>query len=278
MKSFFSEAESPKINAIVKSVIFWLLFTIFLIFRKVISKYVFGYAYENYNYNFLVPILVICALAIMVKIERKTFAEYGLIWQKDTLFKLLKGLGIGLIIYAITVLTIALFTESTVVFNQNKWNPLLIFSYLMILPLAFMEEVAFRSYPFIKLNKVFGLRSTQIIIAISFSCYQMTQGFSILAALIGPGIFAYFFGLSAAWSKGISEPTGIHSGINLGFYLVGLNAKETNQLVFLKLPDNASPSAIAHLSQVGTITQLTLLFVAILLTEYYIRKKNLSQI
>lgn len=278
MKSFFSETQSPKMNAILKCAIFFILFAFFIIIRKVISKYVIGYTYDRLFSSIIGPLLTLFAVSIMLKMEKKTFADYGLFWERDTPLKLLKGIGFGLLIYSFSLLTMALFTESTFVLNNYKWHTTLLFSYLSLLPLAFIEEIAFRGYPFIKLNKVFGLRSTQLIIAIAFAFFHILQGWSFFSAFISTAIIAYLYGLSAVWSKGIAMPTGMHSVFNLCFQLFGLNAKPENQLFILRLPDNASPTAIARVTQVGIITQLSILLIAIILTEYFIRKKQTNTI
>ena len=87
----------------------------------------------------------------------------------------------------------------------------------------------------------------------------------------------HLYVLSSIWFKGSSMPTGIHNAFNFSFQIIGLNTLPNNQMLILKLPDLASKTVIAHFSQVGTITQLTVLFVAIVLTEYYVRKKIITK-
>ena len=145
-----------------------------------------------------------------------------------------------------------------------------------------MEEVAFRSYPFLKLNKVFGLRITQVIIAVSFALYHIIQGWGFQIAFLGPGIWAFVFGLAAVWSKGIAVPTGIHMALNLIQQLVGMKSGDSESIWLLTLPENISDAAMAQAETWGIITQLLVLAAAIICIEIYIRKnnspKNISEI
>jgi membrane protease YdiL (CAAX protease family) len=274
MKSFFSETESPKMNAIKKCAIFWILFAFSLIIRKVVSKYVLGFAWERFDSTIVGPILTLSIIAIMLKMERKNLADIGLKFEKDTIFKFLKGSAIGILIFLSTVVFFLLFTEATFISNNYKWHTTLIFLYLAILPVSFVEELAFRSYPLIALNKVFGLRATQLIIAIAYALFHIFQGWSFTSAFLSTATISFIYVLSAVWSKGIAIPTGIHTFVILFFQLIGINTTPYGQIYVLNLPKNASLESIAHASVVGVSIKLGLLLLGIILTEYFIRKKQ----
>ena len=142
-----------------------------------------------------------------------------------------------------------------------------------IIILAFMEELAFRSYPFIKLNRIFGLRITQIIIAILFALYHVANGWSPLVYFLGPGIWSLAYGLSAAISNGISMPTGFHSGVNiiLALFIGKLNINSVWQIDY---PENVSNEIIESNENFGFVLQLILLVLCVVATEIYLRRKT----
>lgn len=137
-----------------------------------------------------------------------------------------------------------------------------------------MEEIAFRAYPFLKLNRVFGLRITQFIVALVFAFYHIIQGWDIQIAFLGPAIWALVFGLAAIWSNGIALPTGIHVALNLIQQLTGIKSGAYASIWVLEHEENAPAEAIALADTVGLATQILVLISALFLTEYYLRKKQ----
>jgi len=140
-----------------------------------------------------------------------------------------------------------------------------------ILPLAFMEEVAFRSYPLVCLRKAYGLRTAQLIIAIAFALYHIANGWNIVAAFGGTFAWSYVFGLAAAWSGGIAAATGLHVALNLAQSV--LNMKGQGGASW-KLSFNGIPSAesAARAQNVGIVLQILVLIVTIVVMELYIRR------
>lgn len=113
-----------------------------------------------------------------------------------------------------------LYSDLALTFQSDNVKGFLIGT-LAIVPLALMEELAFRSYAFIKLEKVTGIWKAQIFMAILFALYHVVGGWSISSAFIGPGIWSFAFGLLALQSKGIALPTGFHAGLNLTLAAIG---------------------------------------------------------
>lgn len=171
--------------------------------------------FERYTHGIFGTIAAISTVWIFLRYEKKTFSDIGLIWQKRTLQKFKAGIVIGIVIGALMIYTQVLISGLQITLSDDyNISSFVIWSSALI-PLAFMEEVAFRSYPFIKLNRIFGLRITQIIIAILFALYHILNGWSIGLSFLGPGIWALVYGLSAKLSDGVSMPTGLHYGVNL---------------------------------------------------------------
>jgi membrane protease YdiL (CAAX protease family) len=141
---------------------------------------------------------------------------------------------------------------------------------LAILPLALMEEVGFRAYPFLKLNKSFGLRITLLITALAFGAYH---GWSTYMSFTGPFVWAFVFGLSAIWSRGIAMPTGIHVALNIGQSLVGLSGN-TNPIWKVDYLKVASKADIAKTAHVSLALHLLVLLCAVGLMEIFIRRNK----
>jgi hypothetical protein len=137
-----------------------------------------------------------------------------------------------------------------------------------------MEEIAFRSYPFIKLEKAFGGRFTQIIVAIAFALYHVVTGWDTRIAFLGPGIWAFVFGLAAMRSGGIAVPTGIHVALNSIQPLMGMKAGNYASLWMLDYKPGTQEAMMAKTDTIGLILQVIVLLGAIILTETYIRKRK----
>jgi hypothetical protein len=123
------------------------------------------------------------------------------------------------------------------------------------------------------LNKQFGLRTTQFIIAILFALYHVANGWSIGLSFLGPGIWSLAYGLSAVASKGISMPTGLHSGVNIILALF-IGKKNIESLWVIDFPTEVSENVIIANQNVGIIIHVSLLVLCIIAIEIYLRKKK----
>ena len=265
-----TNSVTGKKKAILKVTIYWSLFFILFIAATAQSSAIFSKPVHRFTSAILGTIIALSLTGMFIKSENKTLADYHLVWGKSTLLNLLKGFAIGLAACAAITAILVVFGGLKIQKNPEAlslWTP---FLYLAIVPAAFMEEIAFRSYPFIKLHKAFGLRMTQLIVVIAFALYHIPIGWSILSAFLGPGIWALVFGIAAVQSKGIALPIGIHVGLNLLQSIVGM--RKGNESFWLTSQDENTASFIANL-----VTRMLVLLVGILLTKYYIRRSSDDQ-
>lgn len=272
-----NETNAPKLIGVLKTTAYWAVFIVLLFLAGWQLGNKLPARWERFAYGMLGTLAAYVAVWIMLRVEKKTFADYGLRWQRDTFFKFIKGLFVGTVILSVIIIILLVFTQYTLAVNPAGWNPWSAFWQLSIIPLALMEEIAFRSYPFLKLKKIFGLRSTQFIVAVVFALYHLIQGWGFQLAFLGPGIWAFVFGLAAVWSKGIALPTGIHVALNLIQQLIGLKGDAPGTMFRFALPVNVSDAAIAQAQTWGIITQLLVLAAAIICMELYIRKENSTE-
>lgn len=256
-----------KKKAILKVTIYWAVFYILFIAVTSQSGVMFSKPVHRFTSAILGTLIALLVTGIFIKSENKILADYNLAWRKSTLLNFFKGLTIGAAAYATIILILVLFGGLQIQKNPEAPSLWTAFLYLAIVPAAFMEEIAFRSYPFIKLNQAFGLRITQAMVVIAFALYHIPLGWSILSAFLGPGIWALVFGIAAVQSKGIALPTGIHVGLNLIQSIFGLS--KGIESFWLASQDENTSSFITNL-----VTRMLVLLAGILLTEYSIRSSS----
>lgn len=276
MKSFIKETRWPKLHVTVTCILYWTLFILLLVAAGMMVNTLIPPKWERYGYGITGTIAAMLATWIMLRYENKSYKDYGFTWRKDTIVKFMKGILIGSAIFLLIIIILLLFTDISIAQRNKPWDPFSAFWYFSIIPLALMEEIAFRSYSFIKLNKIFGLRITQLIVAIAFALYHIIQGWDFQVAFLGPAIWAFVFGLAAIWSKGFAMPTGIHVALNLIQQVLGMKGGDTGSIWELKHKTTASAESISQTDTIGIIIQLFVLVSAILFTEYYLRKTKHS--
>lgn len=210
---------------------------------------------------------------IFLRVEKKSFRDIGLNWEAKTPTQFLKGIFIGIGIACTMLLLVISFTDLIIELSDDYELASFLFFSLAFIPTALMEEIAFRSYPFLKLNKVLGLRFSQVFLAILFALYHFGEG-PLINLFIGPGVWAFVYGMAAVYSKGIAMPTGLHFGVN--FILASIGDKEGLAPIFtVKYSTEANPEIVEHAEFIGVIGQFVLFSCAIVLMEYYLRKKKL---
>jgi uncharacterized protein len=247
---------------------YWILFLVLLIPVTSQSGAVFSRHVHGFTFGIFGTAIAVLITWLFIKVEKKTFKNFNLVWKKETLPKFFKGLAIGIASFSLITLILVVFAGLKIEKNPEAINPWIWFWYLAIIPSAFMEEIVFRSYPLLKLNETFGLRLTQIFVSIAFALYHIALGWSALTAFLGPGIWALIFGIAAITSKGIALPTGIHVGLNLTLSILGMSRDVES--FFITSQDESTSITIVNL-----MTRILVLLVGIFLTESFLRKNGL---
>jgi uncharacterized protein len=256
--------SSSRLNITVRVLVYWLLFIGLLMLMVGFLQPVFPARYERFVYGIGNTIGTFLLTFLFIRFEKKSWRDYGLVWEAGTLFRFFKGLLYGGLIFA-GLLALLVAAGGIRVSLSPNWTVEALFWYLPIIPLAIFEEVAFRSYPFIQLNKKFSFLITQLIVAVAFALYHISMGWDITVSLLGPGIWALVFGLGAVWSKGIALPTGLHVALNLAQTVVGM--REESGAIWMLNEDPAA--ALLPANTVGMIGQVAVGVVALILTIKY---------
>ncbi|WP_026915078.1 CPBP family intramembrane glutamic endopeptidase [Christiangramia portivictoriae] len=253
-----------------------IIFTLLFIFLSQLKSFL-PEKVERYSHGIIGTISALASIYLFLKIEKSSFKDYNLKWQKNTIIKFIIGTLIGAIIALIMIFSQIFYSGLELKLSPDQNIETFMIAIPAIIILAFMEEFAFRSYPFIKLNRIFGLRITQITIAILFALYHIANGWSPILSFLGPGIWSLAYGLSAAISNGISMPTGIHSGVNviLALFIGKLNINSVWQIDY---PENVSNEIIESNENFGFLLQIILFVICVVATEIYLRRKTSANI
>ncbi len=272
-------STSPQIHHTSKGKTFLTAFSFWAVFMIVLSGISIPFAglvpaqYKSTGTAFFGMIAALVTTFIFLKIDKQTFRSIGLFWEKKTLLRFAGGLVIGGLIFTIVLSVILSSAGLHLKTNPAPFQAASLIMYLTLIPLALFEEIAFRSYPFLKLQKGFNLLITQFIIAILFAAYHIILGWDVQTAILGPGIWAFVFGLGAVWSGGIALPTGIHVALNVAQNIVGLKSMN-NALWFVDYKSGVQEDLLAKADVAGLATQIATLVISLILTVFLIRKKK----
>jgi uncharacterized protein len=264
-------------HPLVKTVLFWIFFISLLFF---LSKLFLGFApsgWVPFSYGILGIIAAVGIILFYLRAEQKTLKDIGLLWKTETPLNFLKGLLLGAGIFGIIMLSLVNFTGLHFSTNPKGITLATALGFIAIFPLALMEELAFRSYTFVTLNKKYGIWITQFVVAIAYAGYHIVTGWSVFSAFTGPFVWAFIFGLAAVRSGGIAFPLGIHIALNLLQPLTGMKGEEYS-LWSLTYAEGTPEAVIHHTDTVGIYIQGVILVLGLLLTAIYTgRGKQMEQ-
>lgn len=258
-------------TAIIRSVLFWIVFDA-LLFGLATLAALIPPQWSRLVQALLGTLAAFFLIWLFLKSEKRTFADIGLVPDKGTLPKFLLGVLIGTVLLAVVLFVLVSLaglelTRSTNAVNIQAW----LFSLLVIIPFAFMEELVFRSYAFLKLKNAYGIFWAQLIAAIAFALYHIVGGWSWQVAFLGPFVWAFVFGLAAILSRGIALPTGIHVALN---FLQPLTGLKPGKISFWTLQLKQGHAGGAAANSVGIGLQVAILIAAIAATYVIVKKKK----
>lgn len=259
-------------NAITKSLLYWTVFTS-LLFGLSLLTALAPPSWSRLPQALMGSLAAFLLIWLFLKYEKRTLSAIGLVWDKYTIIKFLLGLVAGAAIFAVILLVLLNFTGLELIRSANAATlQTCLAALLVIIPFALMEELAFRSYTLLKLEKAHGLLWAQIITAVAFALYHIVSGWDWKIAFLGPGSWAFVFALAAIWSRGIAVPTGLHAALNFLQVLVGMKAGKAS-LWTLNLKHNTA-EANAITNRVGIGIQIAILIIGLIVTFLVVRRKN----
>ncbi|TCJ13249.1 CPBP family intramembrane metalloprotease [Flaviaesturariibacter flavus] len=241
-------------NPLARAALFWTLFVILLFLQGSMIKPFFPPAYERFVYGLqgMIAAGACCYLfASRATVVTSARRQPGLA---------VAGFAAGLLLTALLFLVVYGTGGAGLYRTHAPFSALELLPYLALLFLAWMEEIAFRGYPFRLLEERYGLPVAQLIVAVAFAVYHMASGWHPLQALAGPGVWSFLFGIAAARSGGIALPTGLHFGVNVMQALAG-GFPGYRSLWKAGIPDHPQAMQLA-----GLVTQAAILGLSLWLT------------
>ena len=261
-----------KIKYILKSILFCLLFTGLFVFFSFVKPFIPA-KFERLGYGIIGISAALLITFLFLKIDKKTFADIGLKLENATLKKFFTGIVVGAGIMGFMTIGVIYFSGFKMEANKNSSILNFLFCALPLIPLAFMEEVAFRAYPLILLKDKVGLRMSILITSILFALYHIANGWTIENSFLGAGVWGIVYSSAAIYSNGISMPTGLHYAANLTTSLFGATGNSFN-IWILKQKNGLTLEHYQSSQLTILIPQITLLIFAVICMEWLVKNKD----
>lgn len=210
-----ANASAPSGPALyLKPVLFCIMFTIELyVFSTAVSW--FPPQFERIIYGIAGTLAGFHSTFVFLRIDGKRFADINLVFRRGSLGNFSKGFGAGVLLMGLLAMLSLKLTNSTLRLNSAVSIGDFILTVLPLLPLAFMEELGFRSYPVEFMRGRVDFRIILLLTSVLFALYHIVSGWPVAVAFYGPGIWGLIYGLAALKGKGIAMSTGLHFACNL---------------------------------------------------------------
>lgn len=231
--------------------------------------------YERLTHGTLGTVAGMLITYLFLKLDRKTFADIGFVFDRNTVPKLLTGMITGFALMGLSALSVVYFSDFTIKVNPNSSMAYFLLMTLPLIPLAFMEEVGFRGYPLSVLKKNTNIRTSIIITSFLFAMAHIVYGWTIQNSFLGAGVWGILYGAAAIYSNGISMSTGLHYAANLTTSAFGISHHSFN--IWIVQQKNGDSLQNYQSSEMMTlIPQLALLIIGIVCMEWCVRKRKMS--
>ena len=259
-------------TCILKAILFCTIFTgLFIVLS--FSKSFVPDKFERLAHGTIGTIAALLTTFLFLQLDRKTFADIGLTFDKQTFRNFFWGVIAGIILMGILSFSVIVFSNFQIEINGHSTLLNFLLCTLPLIPLAFLEELGFRAYPLSLLKGTTGVRNSIILTSLLFAVYHVANGWTIQNAFLGAGVWGMVYGLAAIYSHGIAMPTGIHYAANLTTSAFGISEGSFNIWV-LKSKDGLSLENYESSQLTTFIPQLSLFIFALIGLEWYLRKTN----
>lgn len=158
---------------------------------------------------------------VFVRWEKMRLADVGAAIGKQSVSRFAVGFGLGLLLVAMHVSIEAIVGRVRWIRSESVGPGTIAMMLATYILLACREELAFRGYPLRRLNSVYGLWISQIVVSIVFALEHVAGGSSWMQAFLGAGIGSLLFGMAALATRGLAVPIGLHAAWNFGDWLHG---------------------------------------------------------
>ena len=201
----------------------------------------------------LLSAVTLLAILVLLRREGGSVRDIGLRVDRRSPLHAVIGFCLGAVVVGAMIGVLILLTPLQAERSASiEVAGLLAVSFLILLPLALMEALAFRTYSLFRLQEAWGIRPAIYLSAIAFAFYH---GWA-LDNLLGPGVWGILFAWMALSTRSIVLPTAFHLGLNWAQALLGMKPKYTQGVWDLSLADSGG---IMGADQMGLLMQLLIL-------------------
>ncbi len=178
--------------------------------------------------------------------------------------QLLCGTVGGILMLIVTAMITVYLTGDQWHFNSSPDIMFLLMCFLANLWSVFVQEFAFRGYPFQTLNSHYGAWKAQLIIAIPFGLMHVNSTMdmqTILMAMLTTGLGSVLFGMAYLYTRNLALPIGLHVGWNYAQALIPRTAGAAGRTI---ITVDGDPKHYSSLYIIGPYLGVVLCTMAVL--------------
>lgn len=222
-------------------------------------------------FNLFLCLLLLAFTAFILRFEKKSWKDIGCIpGNRTDALNLIVGTFSGIVMLVLTAYII----KSLVGFHWEI-NPAFQWSHFFALFVSifcsvFVQELAFRGYPFRLMLDKWGEWKTQIVIALLFGLMHVTNDMSltnILLTMLTTGTGSFLFGIAVIKTKRLHLAVGIHFGWNFAQFLLPRSTSQNGDGIWTVTGGSFQPES--------TYVIWIVPYILIVLTAYFIIKFGL---
>ena len=158
---------------------------------------------------------------VFVRWEGLGLEDVGAALSKASALRFVLGFLVGLLLVALHVSIEAIAGHFRWVRSEGVGSLDIATALIIYVLLSCREELAFHGYPLRRLNTLFGLSVSQLVVAVVFALEHVAGGSTWVQALFGAGVGSLLFGMAAIAMRGLAVPIGLHAAWNLGDWMHG---------------------------------------------------------
>lgn len=264
------KAISKPFYTVGRVLIFSLCCVFILIFCSILTRNLSSKIIDHSSIS-LATLLTFLLILLFLKREKLKLSDVGIIPGKYSFSRFIFGYILGFAMAAVQALIVLSYGhfELKLVPNIALLDIFLpLFLYLVI---ACREELAFRSYSLRSLNTSLGSVWALTIIGVIFIVEHVAGGMTWKMAVLGSGVGAILFGISALKTKGLALPLGLHSAWNFGQWIFGFKNKPG---IWEAVVEKGYEGEVENVGLVAFIIVMLTTIVGIFI---YYRKSNLGE-
>jgi membrane protease YdiL (CAAX protease family) len=198
--------------------------------------------------------------ALFVQWDGVTLADVGATPDRGSPRRLLVGFLIGSCIVGSWALICAASGYVRWSFQAAAGGSSALVALAAYLALACREELSFHGYPLRQLQRICGVWSGQVFVAIVFALEHRLGGSPWLQVIFGAFVGSLLFGMASIATRGLGVPIGVHTAWNFGTWLLGMKGQGGVWLQFVEPENEWSAEVFGMVAYVAVLGIATFLF------------------